>query len=295
MRPMLACAVDWDRVQYPVFVSPKVDGIRMIVSGGVGMSRSWKPIPNLYVQALVRASADVLEGLDGELVVGSPSAPDVYAKTESGVMSHGGCPEVQFLVFDSVRDSMSAYVRRYRALQDIAMDLPSWVNILDQGLVLDKQNVTDITARFLSEGFEGSVLRAPLAPYKFGRSTAREGILLKYKAFTDAEAVITSCMEKMHNGNEPVVDELGLTRRSSHAAGKRASGMLGALNCELLTDRSVRFGIGSGFTDAQRIALWSQRDKLPGRIVRFRYFPYGSVSGVPRFPVFAGFRDKIDL
>ena len=42
----------------------------------------------------------------------------------------------------------------------------------------------------------------PNAPYKQGRSTVREGYLLKVKTFLDDEATVVRFEERMHNGNE---------------------------------------------------------------------------------------------
>ena len=51
-------------------------------------------------------------------------------------------------------------------------------------------------------GYEGLIIRDPFAPYKFGRSTVREGFLLKVKRFVDSEAVVIGIEEEMYNGNE---------------------------------------------------------------------------------------------
>jgi len=56
------------------------------------------------------------------------------------------------------------------------------------------------------------------------------------------------------------------------------------------------FKIGSGFTEDARVKLWrerDERDELKGRLAKFKYQPSG-VKDKPRFPVFLGFRNKID-
>ena len=49
-----------------------------------------------HVQALFRH----LQGVDGELIVGNPTAHDVFQKTTSGVMSKEGEPDVTLYAFD---------------------------------------------------------------------------------------------------------------------------------------------------------------------------------------------------
>ena len=50
-KPLLAVACeDLQAVKYPVYMSVKADGIRIIVKDGVVYSRSMKPIPSQVVQ-----------------------------------------------------------------------------------------------------------------------------------------------------------------------------------------------------------------------------------------------------
>ena len=100
MKPMLAYQKlpDLEALTYPLIASPKLDGIRCLIVDGVAVSRSLKPIRNKYVQSIL--GSHEFNGLDGELVVGSPTDPDVYLKTNSGVMSVEGEPDFTYLVFD---------------------------------------------------------------------------------------------------------------------------------------------------------------------------------------------------
>ena len=140
----------------------------------------------------------------------------------------------------------------------------------------------------VAQGHEGLVLRDPEGLYKQGRSTLGEQGMIKVKMFSDSEAMILDTVELMHNDNEATVSEIGLTKRSSHKANKRASGMMGALQVRDIHS-GVGFEIGTGFTEAERRAHWPL-----GAIVKYKFFAYG-VKDKPRHPVFLGFRDPIDL
>jgi DNA ligase 1 len=131
----------------------------------------------------------------------------------------------------------------------------------------------------------------PKSRYKFGRSTAKEGTLLKLKRFTDDEAVIVGFEEELFNGNAAVVDELGHTKRSSHQENMVGKGRLGAMVCK--TRDGVEFRIGTGFVASQRQELWDTRSSLVGKLVKYKHFPIGAKTA-PRFPVFLGFRSEID-
>lgn len=115
-KPMLAAAVeDVSALTFPLIASPKLDGIRCIVRNGVAYSRSNKPIRNRYIQQCVSEYSSDLEGLDGELIVGSPTACDVYRVTNSAVMSADGTPDFKFFVFDRInREGFADSLRHFQ-------------------------------------------------------------------------------------------------------------------------------------------------------------------------------------
>jgi DNA ligase-1 len=282
-KPMLASPVELDKVGYPVLVSPKLDGIRAIVKDGIVLSRSLKPIPNKYVQRLF---ASRFENCDGELIVGSPTSDACYRDSLSGVMTEEGEPDVKFWMFDHIEFPDEPYVYRRDRLKHTRFS-----PVLEQVLVTNESEVLYYEEQCLTMGYEGLILRDPEAKYKYGRSTAREGYLLKLKRFVDAEAEVIGFEERMHNGNEATISELGRTKRSSHKANKSGRGDLGALVCQLPS--GVEFNIGTGFTDDERAAIWKDRDSFIGRLAKFKSFPIGS-KDAPRHPVFLGWRDDRD-
>ena len=298
-EPMLASPLKNGAMpEFPCIASPKLDGVRAVVFGGVVYSRKLKPIPNEFVQKTF--GIPELEGVDGELIVGSPTSPTVYRDTVSGVMSEDGEPSVIFQVFDLF---MSApFVERMKALKLRLSSLrsrkgvPHRVQFVRQQTISSAEELAAFEQDALDQGYEGAMVRSPTGPYKCGRSTVKEGHLLKVKRFLYAEAVITATEELEHNQNEKTVNELGRSKRSTHKAGKVRGGTLGNLLVTGAPDSpfaGIDFSIGSGFTDEDRATLWAAREKLPGRIVKFRHFPTGTKER-PRFPVFLGFRDPID-
>lgn len=293
-KPLLAEPVVFDHLDYGnTWLSPKLDGIRAIVINGVVVSRNLKVIRNHRVQALF-GNRPELEGIDGELIVGDPKAKDCYQVTNSGVMSADGEPDVYFYVFDHITEPTLPYHLRHRKLLALASD--AHVRIVQQHGLTDHQSLLDLEQFYLNQGYEGVMLRefdGPRSFYKYGRSTAKECTLLKLKRFTDAEAPVIGYEEEMQNNNEATTNALGHTERSSHAENKVGKGRLGALICEH-PDTSVEFKVGTGFDQATRISLWADRESLIGRTVKYKSFQIG-VKDAPRFPVYLGFRDPIDM
>ena len=296
-RPLLASDAVLDQIRFPVLASPKLDGIRGVVTDGAILSRSGKRIPNRSVQAFFAKNHALMDRLDGELIVGKPNAPDVYNVTNSGVMSEGGEPDFTFYVFDFVPSLQEHTIFSNRL--ELSRRLVDTLHMkqvakVPHRLLEDMAELIEYEEHALERGYEGIMLRDPAGRYKLGRSTAKEGILLKLKRFSDGEAVITGFEERMHNTNEQTRSELGLAKRSSHKAGMVGTGTLGAFQCVGLTAfPGVSFTV-SGFTHQMAQQFWAKRDILLGKVIKFKYFAVG-VKDRPRFPGFVGFRDPIDM
>lgn len=293
MKPMLAAKATIEDIKFPVMASPKLDGIRAIVHNGQLVSRTLKPIPNKFISGLL--SRPEYDRLDGELIVGPPIAKDVYLKTNSAVMSRDGEPGFLFYVFDCVHPTMIA-ASRQRVLLDGRVSfakLNAPLTVLEQVPIRSVEELIAFEQKCLSLGYEGVVIRSLIGLYKFGRSTLKEGLLLKLKRFSDSEAEITGFEEQMHNGNEATVSELGYTKRSSHKDNLTGMDTLGALAVRDI-HTGVQFNIGTGFDAATRQEIWNNRELYRGRVVKYKFFEVG-VKDLPRHPVFLGFRETIDL
>jgi len=296
VRPLLAAKTtdaDLQKLQYPVLGSPKIDGIRALVSNGWLLSRTMKQIPNRYTQTLFGRKE--LEGVDGELVVGRPWDKNLMQQTTSGVMSHGGMPNTHYYIFDRWDQPQQHYAERLQELvwSIVSKDVAN-VTVLHHQILNSYDDLLLYEQEQLRLGYEGMMVRSVAGKYKQGRSTVKEGILLKVKRFHDAEAIITDFSALLRNENAAELDERGYTKRSTAQAGKFADELLGSLRVKDLTT-GVQFDIGSGFTEAQRIGLWNERHTLVGKLIKYKSFANAGVKDKPRFPIFLGFRSPIDL
>lgn len=298
-KPMLATDANLEKIRFPVLASKKYDGIRGLKVNNRALARSFKPIPNDYVRTWMEMHLP--NGIDGELTLRDPLAP--FRDVTSAIMSKAGKPDFVFRAFDYVhRSTTQAYNDRLQDLLEWWVDHPEChdggrVDVVTHHLVL--RNLDELTAlheTWVLDGYEGTMVRDPEGPYKCGRSTVREGYLLRIKPFVDEEATVVGFAELMVNENEQTRDELGRAKRSSAKAGKVPGGVLGALR--LTFDDGTDFNCGSGFTDAQKKELWAVRDEdLVGRRAKIKHQapPGGRKPGQkPRIPVFLGWRDAND-
>jgi DNA ligase 1 len=292
-RPMLGAKAKAEDLRFPLLASPKLDGIRAIWWEGQFYSRTLKPIPNqavtIAMQELEEAAGGMygarLNGLDGELIAGSPVDRHCFNTTTSAVMTrNASADDLCFHVFDRINDERP-YHLRFRSLP---FGLEASLICVVPHIVCDNLKMCLEFEEFaVSAGYEGIILRCLDAPYKQGRSTVSEQGLLKLKRFEDDEAIVVGFDEHMHNANVAKTDERGYTKRSSHKANKKPTGMLGSL---VVKWNGKQFNIGTGFTQYDRIHIWNLRSTYLGKMVKFKYLPVG-VLEAPRHPVFIGWRE----
>jgi len=281
---------------YPVLCSPKLDGIRCIIKGGVAYSRKFIPLPSYQVQVALEKE----EHLDGELIVGNPTESGCYNKTQSHVMARDKPGPLTFYVFDYTSPEVlnKPFTERHALLPDLtahwmlANDLDVAVEVLTHTRINCLTQLLEYETTQLEAGHEGIMIRDPDGIYKQGRATINEGIIFKLKRFTDDEGTIVGFEEGMTNTNVAMEDALGNTKRSYAKAGMIPAGTLGKF---IVSYKEDIIDVAPGaFTHDERQDIWDNQSKYMGKLLKFRYFNYG-VKDKPRFPRAIGFRDPRDL
>ncbi|QGH73575.1 MAG: DNA ligase [Siphoviridae sp. ct7UA22] len=290
--------VPLEDVQLPVWASSKLDGIRSSVSCGVALSNSGTPIASELCQALISD----FNRLDGEFIYGDPTAPDCYNKTQSAVNSRVfpsdlDPSELRFYVFDYRLPDLKwserlAYLERLFATT--FQGLPHLV-LVQQTKLTQLSEIEKFYNMQLELGFEGAIFKQDVH-YKEGRSGKTKQCMLRLKPFGNEffEAKIVGYECAYHNANEAETDNLGYTKRSSHASGKIPMDMLGAfivVDCK----SGIEFRLpASAMRHDERIRLWKNIDDYLGKYVRYTCMTYGQ-KVKPRMPSFRGFRSTQDF
>lgn len=295
-RPLLAATIEttdqFEKLNYPMIGSPKVDGVRIVCHHTLGpVTRSLKPVKNLHIRALL--AADELKFFDGEVTLGPPNGQSVFNDTIRATQTHDGAPDITYHVFDTYGIGINEYRSRLANTADRIKHLNTqpafgFVQMLEWVYLDGPGAVAAYEAKQVEAGYEGIMLRHIQGRYKFGRSTLKEQILLKLKRWQDDEAEVIGFEALQRNQNVQTRNNLGLAERSTHKAGKVDDSLLGKL---LVSHHTFgRFSIGSGLDVALREEIWNNQEKYLGKQVTFKYMPYGSIDA-PRFPIFKCFRD----
>jgi DNA ligase 1 len=314
MKPMLASDADETKIKFPCLVQPKIDGVRFLHLIGKPTGRSLKQHKNRYVNHFF---GDMLfDGLDGEIIVGQDlTNPDLCRMTSSAIGSYEGSHHYTWNIFDHINDETKHLSYEYRiaiAQQKIVEITAKYPMLRDHLALIDSfecismNDLLTFEEDFLDLGYEGLIIRDPNGLYKEGRSTIREGGLLRLKRFVEEEALVIGLVEGQENNNEPLINELGNTYRTSHKANKLSNGLIGNLQCStakdikdskgnLLFAKGQLITVSPGCLDHnQRRFYWENQFNILGKIIKFKFFPKG-IKDKPRFPTFVSFRNKEDM
>jgi len=286
-KPMLAVAADITKMEFPVFSLPKLDGIRCLIINNIAVSRNFKPIRNKHIQKMIKGLPN---GLDGELIVDGG-----FNATSSAVMRVEGEPEFTYAVFDYVNPADGHGLKKYwidRYKDYCNFKLPTFCDKVLGQTIKNIEELTKYEETCLENGFEGIMIRSLYGYYKCGRSTLKQGWLLKLKRFKDDEATIIGFDEKIINKNTLEKNELGHAKRSTKKEGLVPAGVLGAFVAK--DKNGLEFRVATGLNDKIREEVWNNQDKYLGKLLKFRYQEV-TEDGKYRFPSFLGFRDGADL
>ena len=275
-KAMLAHKFDIDRVDYQqpdgYYIQPKLDGVRCLFTKDGAYSRNHKQFMNVrHIEMALKPffdqNPDVI--LDGELY--NHKLKRDFEKIISLVRKQKPTDTdrrdaqhlVQFHVYDYFDGVMydSYDTRRDQLICSNIYD--AQIKYVHAQPVKSYEQARDFHATYLSEGYEGSIIRLD-GVYKHGRSYD----LMKFKDFSDTEATIVGY-------------EIGKGKRS---------GTLGKFL--MLDDEGVKFGCppGKGYTYKDLANMLTNIDDYIGKRATFTYFQR-TQAGSYRHPLFKTIRN----
>ena len=250
----------WD--SWPVLVQPKLDGERArsvfdllgppwLVSSE---QNRFTAIP--HINQAIQDQGHEFRELDGELYVHGMDFPTIHSIVSRTQNLHPEYAQMQYHVFDIISDLPQ--FARIKELGDLYLKPPLFR--VHTYLASSFDELMEHYDMILDQGYEGIIIRKIDGAYVRKRSME----IMKFKPKKSDYYEIS--------GYEVEI--------SIHGERKNRLGSLRCYGRDL-----TPFNVGSGFTDAQRHALWQSKEDLIGKLVHVQYQQVNS-SGAPRFPVF---------
>jgi len=196
IKPMLAHKFDIKRVDYskPVYIQPKLDGVRCLFTKDGAFSRTGKQFMNVaHIQleliSFFKDNPDVT--LDGELY--NHELKNDFEKIISLVRKQKPTADdrleaknlMQYHLYDFIDNKKTNYQNRMHQLACADIYSSSIKHLPAYRVYKHEEALNMHHDAYLAKGYEGSILRLD-GPYKHGRSYD----LMKFKDFSDTEATI---------------------------------------------------------------------------------------------------------
>lgn len=223
LPPFLLAKNYQEKLELSLFlVSEKLDGVRAYWNGSHLVSRGGHIInaPIWFTRNFPNVE------LDGELWLGRKQ----FEKLSGIVRKHRPIDRewhhVKYMLFDLPKD-LSSFELRYKKLQLIKKKTTNpHINVVKQNHIASKAKLDEQLALIIAKGGEGLMLHRKDSLYQAKRSFD----LQKMKPFDDEEATVIA-----------------------HIEGKgKYKNMMGAI--EVINKDGIRFKIGSGFSDKERLS-----------------------------------------
>lgn len=297
-RPHLACDADINKLEFPLYVQYKIDGVRMLVRDGIATGRSMKKYKNKKLTKYF--SQECFEGFDMEVGATYPNDPDLCRLSASVVNTIEGELPKFVVVFDFLTTETInlPYHQRMLKLKEYLSqtELPSDVEVIvsKQYEINSQEELEHFYTKALEMGYEGVIIRKQDSPHKSGRCTAKEGAYLRIKPTGDSEGIVLRVEEAYENQNEAKINELGNTERSTHQENMVPKGMIGALWLkDIHTGGEVKIGAGK-LTHEERKYYFENQGEIVGELVKYAFLATGK-KDKPRHPRYISHRAWEDI
>jgi len=191
-KPMLAKTVNYEKVEFPVFCQPKLNGVRCMIREVDGQLRATSRGGKSYDVATQHIMKELLPHmlgsglvLDGELYKHGWSVQKIsgLARTQQLSIEH---MDLEFWVYDVALEGIEQ-AERIQLFNAIPFEELKRSKRVSTHTVSTIDSIKSHHNRFVEQGFEGAILRHPEADYGFGK---RDWRMQKVKEFMDQEFVV---------------------------------------------------------------------------------------------------------
>jgi len=251
-----------DKIEYPIYSQPKLDGIRCIVTIDGMFSRNGKPIISA---PHIRESLDKLFQHEPNLILDGELYADKFANDFNAIVSlvkktkptaddlKQSAKNIEYHVYD-IPSVDGTFKERCIELDELSLDFPKCVKQVETHIVNNEDEVTEWYENYVERGYEGQMLRTD-GVYENKRSKN----LLKHKSFIDEEYTIVDICEG--EGNR--------------------TGTAGYFVFETKDGKPFKSNVKGTWEETAE--MLKNKKKLIGKEATVKYFNL-TPDGIPRFP-----------
>ncbi len=183
IKPMLAQPIEKvKKWSFPVFAAKKLDGHCLLANNQTLFSRGGKPVMIKHItDSLVDIPTTVT--LHGEIYIHGETLQRISSLVKKPKPESS---ELIYYVYDVHTEGRAfPYATRYELVQRVVEKLDNRAIVALEQITINSQNQLDeLHAKYLSDGYEGTMVRHGDKPYEDGK---RSQSLMKVKDFKDAE------------------------------------------------------------------------------------------------------------
>lgn len=254
-------------IKFPCFVQRKLDGTRCVAMPGKGLySRNKKRYPHMthIIKEINRLPPNII--LDGELYSDTLTFQEIVGLVKRETLKKGDDEkqlQVKLHVYDIINEM--PYELRYANLQMLFSRYKfKYLELVKTESCESEERMKELHAQYVTDGFEGIILRNKQGLYKNARSCD----LIKYKTFEDSEFEVIDFKEG--EGQEE-----------------------GCVIWVCKTPEGKIFNCRPRGTREERHELFTNGKKYIGKMLTIRYQEMTDLN-IPRFPVALVFREEYE-
>lgn len=294
MKPLLAHIYEPKRInwQQPVWLQPKLNGVRALYQAGHFQSRDELPWPKDMLKHLTQPLQLMFPDeriiLDGELYVHGWPLQRINQAVAVNATVRGAnedTPFVEYHIFDLISFSLPFEERFYDVMKYKNLFVPEMnVRLVDSMKCNDPAMSEDYYALQVSKGYEGIMYRLGYCPYTRPKTMALDShygdkpyAKTRTKFLSDKRNRVWHMLKRKdwHDDEFECI-------RIIEGEGKRTN-MVGSFECQVKDGSGNIFNVGSGLTDAEAIHYFENQTEAIGHKIKVKFLCYTS-DGIPFNP-----------
>lgn len=284
------------RLKWPMLGSPKLDGMRLLVTPAGITSLTMKFQPPATQK---RFDQVVQLAQKHDCIFDAEMWSDRLPFNE--IMQKKNLWKCGIHVFDMMsvdewdKGTERPFMDRVEEYQYLLRKYPmEGLKAVDQGLLKGAADLEKLYQMCLNNGLEGVMARPVLSKYKHGRSTLNEASLLKWKKWITVDAKIIGFKQgtRMKENAPRVTNELGSKKQVHKKGDRETTDGVGSIQVQTIDGVSFYAGICKGSNVS--LPTWEGRFAYMNRWVEIRYQESGT-KDKPRLPGIKRWRPDLDI